>query len=180
MSKSVFVVQQVWSDGEEDDLTHYGEKSEAIEAFDMEVKFLTEEWGDCEDFKSFTEDNTVFRGQDAGILKTAVLQFSEHEVTVYLKEMPLKKEKVSRFFAEKWIEDEVNLTEKEYEELDNMEYALCNDFGLGKISGGYVTLTIVDIDEELLQISIERGIDGERSEDAGDFWFNRTTMKIED
>jgi len=169
---NVFVVREVWSDGEADNISHYDDKTEAQEAYKETINNLKEDWGDCEGFEIFSNEDT------------AILQWNDAEVTVYLEGMPVKEVEIPRFFAEKEITDEVQLTEEEVKELDEIEYRLCKDFGLGKISGGYVTLTIVDTelndkDEELLQISIESGIDGERSEDAGDFWLNRKTMKIE-
>jgi hypothetical protein len=163
----VWVVQEVWSDGEEDNLSHYDNKAEAEKAYKETVENLQDEWGDCEDFEIYSNEDV------------SILQFSEHEVTIYLKEMPLKKAKIPRFFAEKELADEVQITEEEIKGLDELEYLLCHDFGLGDIAGGYVTLTIIGVDEELLEISIESGVSGESCNIGDTFYFNRETLKIE-
>jgi hypothetical protein len=86
--------------------------------------------------------------------------------------------------AEKGLANELQLTEEDIKELDELEYLLCHDFGLGKIAGGYVVLTVIgtdenDEEEELLEISIESGVSGESSTMGDTFYFNRTTLKIE-
>jgi hypothetical protein len=201
MSKTVWVVQEVWSDGEEDNLSHFSSKSEAVTGFKEAVENIEEQWSDCDEFEMYSNDNTQFHGQDNCVLKTTVMQFSEHEVTVYLKEMPVKKKKrkkaipAGRFFSTKKMEKKVKLTKEEEEEIENLEYSVYKHQGLDYVNGAYLNFTIVDtwtIEDEdeccdgdeigdiILEIATECGVqDGEdNSLHLSELYYNRTKKKL--
>ena len=151
---NVWVIQEVWSDGKEDNLSHYSDQTEAEQAFKETVENLTKEWGDCEDFEIFSNEDT------------AILQFSEHEVTVYLKEMPLNKAEIPRFFAEKKIANKAKLTDEEIKFFENLESEYFKKHIGDKTAGAYVRIEIYDIEDfeeegEVLHFTVWGGIEGD-------------------
>ena len=103
-----------------------------------------------------------------------------------------KIEIVGRFFNDKKLAEEVNLTQEEAEIFDNFEWAvLCNN-GFKNLGGGYSKVTIYDIDtneeedevNELLVCEVECGEQdmgcGHSSCTKWQVNYNRKTQKFEE
>ena len=166
MSKTVWVVQEVWSDGEEDNLSHFTSKPEAVTGFKESVEDIKEQWSDCDDFKIYHNEDVV------------IMQFSEHEVTVYLKEMTVKQTPpfsfLSPFFADRETADEVNLTKEEIEFFEGLEPLYLKKYGLNNASiGGYIDIEIYEVEDfgkeggEVLHFIIYGNIEGNEREELG-------------
>ena len=88
-----------------------------------------------------------------------------------------------RFFDDKDLADEINLTQKELEYLDAFEWRVLCDNGLRKTNGGYSKVTIWGGDEEILNIEVEAGYDDTGGGSSRDTWqvkYNRFTKQIEE
>ena len=88
-----------------------------------------------------------------------------------------------RFFDDKDLADEINLTKEEIEYLYLFEWRVLCDNGLRQISGGYSKVTIWGGDEEILNIEVEAGYDDTGGGSSRDTWqvkYNRLTNQIEE
>ena len=87
-----------------------------------------------------------------------------------------------RFFDDKDLADEVNLTKEELEFLDNFEWRVLCDNGLRKVNGGYSKVTIWGGDDDVLNIEVEAGEDDTGGGSSRNTWqvvYNRIEKKIE-
>lgn len=94
-----------------------------------------------------------------------------------------KRERLSRFYDDKELDEDINLTPEEGDIFDSFEWeVLCNN-GLKNISGGYSKVTILDGDEEIINVEVECGKenmgDGESSCDRWQVEYDRETKKFE-
>ena len=168
MDRQVWMVQDNMSDGSADSIVLFEDKSDAQEFIKAEIEELKATYGENEDFKCFHNEDVV------------ILQFSEIEITIYLREMAVKKVDIPRFFEDKEWAKEVNLSEEEIEALDKIEYSYFKAHGFDKLAGGYTKLNIEDFDEDLNILTI--GVEGGRPELYGELdriYFNRHTLEVE-
>jgi hypothetical protein len=92
-----------------------------------------------------------------------------------------------RFFDDKDLAKEINLTKEEVEIFDKFEWAVLCDNGLRQINGAYSKVTVYDVDEddeenEILLCEAECGEqnmgDGHSSSDKWEVEYNRETKKF--
>jgi hypothetical protein len=94
-----------------------------------------------------------------------------------------------RFFDDKELAEEVNLTKEEIKIFENFEFAVLYDNGLKNLNGGYSKVTIYDVDyddegNEILVCEVECGEqdmgNGHSSCDKWQINYNRKTQKFEE
>ena len=101
------------------------------------------------------------------------MQFSEYEVLIYLKEMPVFGDESPRFFQNKELCSQVNLTAEEIQFFEDLEPLYIKKYGLDKESyGAYVDIEIYEIEDfgeedEVLHFIIYGGVEGHERQELG-------------